>query len=61
MVKPDHLSLDSLMSRKGYTGEVRSSSQLVPHGCNHRGTTQYQHPLKQPQQGLLGFMHTMHF
>jgi hypothetical protein len=23
MVKPDHLTLDSLMSRKGYTGEVR--------------------------------------
>lgn len=26
MVKPDHLTLDSLMSRKGYTGEVRHSS-----------------------------------
>jgi hypothetical protein len=26
MVKPDHLTLDSLMSRKGYTGEVGHSS-----------------------------------
>jgi hypothetical protein len=29
MVKPDHLTLDSLMSRKGYTGEVRHSSKVA--------------------------------
>lgn len=31
MVKPDHLNLDCLMSRKGYTGEVRTANTRQQH------------------------------
>lgn len=38
MVKPDQLTLDSLVSRKGYTGEVRERQQTRWLVCQMRCT-----------------------